>query len=127
MLVEFALVAPMLCILLCAIIDFSMAMFTMNNLTTAVREGARMAATLPWDAATTATDRAAVEQRVRDQISLSFISRGGKPGTITVVGPIAATGNIEVTIRDFDYVPVFGTTPLPMTRQAVFRWERFQP
>ncbi len=86
-----------------------------------------MAATLPWEAATAAADRAAVEQRVRDQISLSFVDRGGKPGTIVVNGPIAGTGNIEVTIQDYDYVPVFGTKPLPMTRRAVFRWERFQP
>lgn len=132
-LVEFALAAPLLAILMCAIIDFSMAMFTLNNLTTAVREGARMAAVRKWTAASKDADVAAVKQRVRDQITLSFASAGGSDGTIAVSEPDATTGDITVTLTDYTYVPVtpvapaFGMDNIEMGRQAVFRWERFQP
>ena len=38
-LVEFALVVPFLMIMMCATIDFGLCVWTLNNLTTAVREG----------------------------------------------------------------------------------------
>ena len=44
-LVEFALVVPFLMLIMCATIDFGLAVYTLNNLTAAVREGGRFAAT----------------------------------------------------------------------------------
>jgi Flp pilus assembly pilin Flp len=44
--IEFALVAPLLFIIVFAIIDFSRAYYTLNDLTAAVREGARYASSL---------------------------------------------------------------------------------
>ena len=43
-LVEFALVLPLLLTVVMGIVDFGRALFTLNNLTSAVREGARFAA-----------------------------------------------------------------------------------
>src|SRR5947208_11753700 len=43
-LVEFALVVPFLMMIMCATIDFGLAVYTLANLTTAVREGGRFAA-----------------------------------------------------------------------------------
>jgi Flp pilus assembly protein TadG len=122
-LVEFALAMPILALLMVAIIDFSLAMFTLNNLTTAVREGARLAA---MSRSTPVSDDAAVIQRVKDQITLSFAHRGATNPTISSSYD-ANTGNITVTVDKYDYVPM---TPVvnkfSMKRQAVFRWERYQ-
>jgi Flp pilus assembly protein TadG len=122
-LVEFALAMPLLALLMVAIIDFSLAMFTLNNLTTAVREGARFAA---MSRTTPTNNDAAVIQRVRDQITLSFASRGATSPTITSSYD-ANTGNITVMVDRYSYVPI---TPIvnrfSMKRQAVFRWERYQ-
>ena len=54
-LVEFALVVPLLMMMMCATIDFGLAVYTLNNLTAAVREGGRYGAVLDkgyWDANT---------------------------------------------------------------------------
>ena len=122
-LVEFALAMPLLALLMVAIIDFSLAMFTLNNLTTAVREGGRLAA---MSRTTPVNNDAAVIQQVRNQITLSFASRGATDPTITSSYD-AATGNITVMVDRYQYVPI---TPIvnrfSMKRQAVFRWERYQ-
>ena len=48
-LVEFALVVPFLMMMMCATIDFGLAVYTLNNLTAAVREGGRFAAVVEPD------------------------------------------------------------------------------
>jgi Flp pilus assembly protein TadG len=124
-LVEFALAMPMMAILMCAIIDFSMAMFTLNNLTTAVREGARFAAAKQ----TLVANDAAVVQRVQKQMSFATPGNAGK---VSVSVPDPTTGNVTVAITEYKYVPVtpvapaFGMSTINMARQAVFRWERHQ-
>jgi Flp pilus assembly protein TadG len=122
-LVEFALAMPILALLMVAIIDFSLAMFTLNNLTTAVREGARLAA---MSSTTPVSNDAAVIQRVKDQITFSFATRGATTPSITSSYD-ASTGNITVMVDKYDYVPI---TPIvskfSMKRRAVFRWERYQ-
>jgi Flp pilus assembly protein TadG len=129
-LVEFALALPIMTTVMCGIIDYSLVMFTVNNLTTAVREGARVAATLKWDAASTANDRALVQTRVRDQITFNFVDRGGSPGTVNVTAP-DANGDIVVSLTGYTYVPVtpvaaaFGLDNMTLARQAVFRHERY--
>lgn len=127
-LVEFGLVAPVMALLTCAIIDFSMAMFTMNNLTLAVREGGRLASTLP-------TPVAANDPRVQARVNEAIVAMGNaRPGyQITVqtqsAGGLPPVGNITVEIRNYSYVPVtpmarlFGMETISMNRRAVFRHE----
>src|SRR3954462_108058 len=66
-LVEFALVVPILMMMMCATIDFGLAVYTLNNLTAAVREGGRYAAVIDqatWTANSGAAAKLAVSDRV---------------------------------------------------------------
>lgn len=121
-LVEFALAMPILAILMVVIIDFSLAMFTINNLTTAVREGGRLAAAKKDLAATNDAD---VIARVRQQVALSLAVGGTTNYTVTS-SYNSGTGLITVTIDGFTYRPLTRVVSgFRMKRQAVFRWERF--
>jgi Flp pilus assembly protein TadG len=125
-LVEFALVAPILFLLVFGIVDFGRALFTLNNLTSAVREGARFAAVQ-----SAGTTQATVRQQVQNYLA----EFGGdpvdpnsilmNPSTITT-----ATVCVRVWINGYQFQPI---TPLPrmiglgtisMSPSAVFRWEQ---
>jgi Flp pilus assembly protein TadG len=133
--VEFAIIAPLLFALIFAIIDFGRALFLMNNLTAAVREGARLAAV--QNDPTTAGSQTAV----RDRVAAYIQNFGGRtPTTQATVTPNMAGGKVySVTVTLAGY-PFTGITPLvpltslltngtPMnairmpTISAVFRWE----
>lgn len=64
--VEFAIVAPLLFILVFGIIDFGRAFFLLNNLTNATRDGARLGATLPYEAGSDAQIEVWVRARIND-------------------------------------------------------------
>jgi Flp pilus assembly protein TadG len=127
-LVEFALVVPFLMIIMCATIDFGLAVYTLNNLTGAVREGARYAAIMPNAPQPNDT---AVKNRVYTSITglNPTLTPSYVKGLIgnTAVDPIS--GNITVTITGYPFYPM---TPLakllfdsiPMNRKAIFRYER---
>jgi Flp pilus assembly protein TadG len=124
-LVEFGLVAPIMAMMTCAIIDFSLAMFTLNNLTIAVREGGRLAAVL----STVATNDTRVVQRVRESIVLNGAATTYTV-TVTPQNPGGLpVGNITVSINNYPYNPVtpmaslFGMGTVQMHRRAVFRSE----
>ena len=123
-LVEFGIVAPIMAMMTCAIIDFSMYMFTLNNLTIAVREGGRYAAVLnPLVANDTR-----VVQRVRNSIVLNGAAT---TFTVTVALESAALpyGNITVSINNYPYNPftpmasTFGMGTIQMHRRSIFRSE----
>jgi Flp pilus assembly protein TadG len=123
-LVEFGIVAPIMAVMTCAIIDFSMYMFTLNNLTIAVREGGRYAAVL----GDIATNDARVVQRVRNSIVLNGAAT---TFTVTVDAPRVSgvLTNITVRINNYPYTPFtpmaskFGMGVIPMHRRSVFRSE----
>jgi Flp pilus assembly protein TadG len=133
-LVEFALVLPLLMIMMCAAIDFGLAVYTLNNLTAAAREGGRYAAILDgpaWAANGGATAQAAVRDRVYNYIvgMNNGLTAAQTKALITVSNPNAA-GIITVQITGYPYKPV---TPLAnlmnlqtiyLNRRAIFRWER---
>jgi Flp pilus assembly protein TadG len=133
-LVEFALVLPLLMIMMCAAIDFGLAVYTLNNLTAAAREGGRYAAILDapaWAANGGATAQAAVRDRVYNYIvgMNNGLTAAQTKALITVSNPDAA-GIITVQITGYPYKPV---TPLAnlmnlqtiyLNRRAIFRWER---
>ena len=110
--VEFALVLPLMLLVCFGITEFGRAWMTMNILTSAAREGVRLAAV-------TAPDVAAVTQRVTDVCSAARVV----PTTITVVPPDPADAQRRVSVTvETDFV-VFsarvlsfrGTIPLRTT------------
>lgn len=126
-LVEFALVVPFLMLIMCATIDFGLAVYTLNNLTAAVREGGRFAATrIPAPAA----NDTAVQNRVYAYISNmnNGMTAADVRATITSTAP-DANGYITVKITNYQYRPFTPLAPLlnlgviNLNRTAIFRSE----
>jgi Flp pilus assembly protein TadG len=121
--IEFALVAPLLFVIVFAIIDFSRAYYTLNDLTAAVREGARYASSLD--------DPVVRQDEVREVVRNFALSFAGDTVLDTQIEVNFATeGQIRVAITDY---PFEFLTPLPallglsdvnITRQAIMKWER---
>ncbi|HJR43185.1 MAG TPA: TadE/TadG family type IV pilus assembly protein [Gemmatimonadaceae bacterium] len=117
---EFALMTPILVLLICAIIDFSRAEYTLNQLIGAVREGARFAAVHSAPAGATGAIKGVV-QNYYAPIDTSKVA---------VLDSTAINGRITVRVDNHPFVLI---TPLVkfinkdtlfMTRAATFRWER---
>lgn len=123
--VEFAIVVPVLLVLLFGIIDFGRMMAVGASLASAVRDGGRQAA-VSTDL-TDATQISAVKTRVIN----AFQPIGGAPlasGNIAV--NIDASYNVTVKVTGYTYRPItpiagmIGMGTVTFTRAAVFRWER---
>lgn len=124
LIVEFALIVPILFFLVFGIVDFGRAYFTLNNLAAAVREGARYGAVLPSPIPAWAPD--SIKQRV---INFTY-TFGGVPLTKSQVaaGVDSASQNVTVT-ANYTFRPItpllrmIGMDSIPMQQTAVFRWE----
>jgi len=81
-LIEFALVFPMLLLVMLGIIDFGLLFQRYEVLTNAAREGARVAVLPGYGAAD-------VQNRVAQ-----YLTAGGLTGTVTVPTPVTTTSNI---------------------------------
>lgn len=120
--IEFALVLPLLLVILFGITEFGRAWMTVNLLTSAAREGARLAVVMP------APDVTAVNVRVMEVCT----SAGITPTAITLDGP-DADRRVTVTVQaNFQIIPgeilgffggvgLSGTIPLRAT--SVMRHE----
>jgi len=125
--VEFALVAPLLLILIFAIIDLGRAYSTLNQIAASAREGARFAAVLPNP--TSDPSQAQIRQTVR---TFSERQLGGAPvsdGQVFVtLNRTAATVTVEVRGYTFELLTplagVVGLRTVAISRSATFRWER---
>jgi Flp pilus assembly protein TadG len=133
--VEFALVLPLLLLLVFMLIDATRAFYTLNSLVSAAREGARYASAQDLDCPTPSLiQQAAVKDKVVNaavllggtQLTASYIQV-----TLGVAGGGAATcENVEVRIENYPFRPatplanIVGADSILMTRAAVFRWER---
>jgi Flp pilus assembly protein TadG len=126
-LVEFALVVPFLMIIMCATIDFGLAVFQLNNLTAAVREGGRFAAAKQPLAA----NDPAVNQRVYNYITPGMnngMTNAQKLATISNSFD-NATGLVTVRITGYAYKPMtplaslLRITNFTMNRTAIFKYE----
>jgi Flp pilus assembly protein TadG len=125
-LVEFALVVPLLMAMMCVIIDFGLALHTLNNLTSALREGARYGAVLN-------PEPVANDARIRDRVVAymsSYASNTLAPSAVTVVvETVSGVKNVRVTVANYIYTPVtplaplFGMGTLKFTRSAIYRYE----
>ena len=124
--VEFAIIVPLLLILVLGIVDFGRLMAVSGGLAAAVREGARYAATSanPSDP----TQQSNIKSRVINE----FQAFGG-PALQT--SNIAITvdnsgGNVTVAVSGYTYVPLtpvmqmIGAGTINFTRSSTFRWER---
>jgi hypothetical protein len=119
--IEFALVLPLLLLVCFGITEFGRAWMTMNILTSAAREGVRLAAV-------TGPDTPAVEQRVRDVCDAARVV----PSAIMVVPPDPNDPDrrVSVTVEtDFEVIPgrflgVFSGT-IPLRTTSIMRHEAF--
>ena len=117
--VEFALVFPLLLLVCFGITEFGRAWITMNILTSAAREGVRLAAV-------TAPDIPAVTQRVNDVCAAARVT----PSSITVVPPDPNDPNrrVSVTVEtQFVVIPgqILGTFKgtIPLRTTSIMRHE----
>jgi Flp pilus assembly protein TadG len=117
--VEFALVFPLLLVVCFGITEFGRAWMTMNILTSAAREGVRLAAV-------TAPDIPAVQQRVRDVCDAARVT----PSVITVVPPDPNDPNrrVSVTVEtQFTVIPgqILGlfNGSIPLRTTSIMRHE----
>lgn len=122
--IEFALVLPLLLVVLFGITEFGRAWMTVNILTSAAREGCRLAVV-------TAPDVPGVTARVTTVCN----SAGVTPTSVTCVGPLSNDPDRKVTVTvraDFQIIPgtilgyfggggLSGTIPLRAT--SVMRHE----
>ncbi|HET7456669.1 MAG TPA: TadE/TadG family type IV pilus assembly protein [Gemmatimonadaceae bacterium] len=123
--VEFAIVLPVLVVLVLAIIDFGRLLFLYNNLANAVREGARFAAVQQPDPCTT-TAKGLATARVQNYIATfgGTAASGSYTVTATCIG--SPTQQVQLTVSGY---PFQALTPLPffsgvaITESAIFRWE----
>jgi Flp pilus assembly pilin Flp len=122
--VEFALVMPILALIIFGIIDFGRAFYTVNNIISAVREGARYGAILAAPAST--AGQTEIRGRVRS-VSRPF---GGDTLQDQHI-EIEFDGElVTVRVDSFPFQPLtpiagaLGVGTWPITRQATFRWER---
>jgi Flp pilus assembly protein TadG len=116
--VEFALVVPLLLLLLWGIVDIGRAFYTLNNLASAVREGARSAAVMATDPTV-----AANTTLIKTTVTTAFMPIGPALEPESVFVTLA---NRQVTVRaSYPFAPLVlvGWT-FPVRRSAVFRWEQ---
>jgi Flp pilus assembly protein TadG len=117
--IEFALVLPILLLVVFGITEFSRAWMTVNILTQAAREGARLAVV-------TAPDTDLVTARVNEVCNAAGVT----PTGITVVPPSPADPERRVTVTvqaDFQVIPgtILGTFSgtIPLSATSVMRHE----
>lgn len=113
---EFALLVPLLIIIVMAIIEFGRLWMTMIALSGAAREGARVAVV-------TAPDQALVEAAVNNVLDAAGIAGAA----ITISGPDAeneVTVTVEITYTVITGSIVPGLDPnMQLVRSAVMHWE----
>ena len=117
--IEFAMVLPLLLLVVFGITEFSRAWMTVNILTQASREGARLAVV-------TAPDVALVTARVNEVCNAAGVTTTG----ITVVPPSSSDPERRVTVTvqaDFQVIPgtILGTFSgtIPLSATSVMRHE----
>ena len=122
--VEFALVMPILALIIFGIIDFGRAFYTVNNIISAVREGARYGAILSTPTST------AGAQEIKDRVRSVSQPFGGDTLTDDRIKVDFDGEFVRVRVDSFPFRPLtpiagaLGVGTWPITRQATFRWER---
>lgn len=120
--VEFALVFPILIVLVFGVIDMGLCLYTANQLTSAVREGAR------WAAVQTTPTKADLLARIGPQ--LDNVKWPEVSDAQVELDPNSADRLVTVRIVGYSYSPItpfanlVGLGSIPLRPSATFRWER---
>lgn len=120
-LVEFAIVLPVLLLLVFGIIDFGRALNTQSNLSAAVREGARLAAVqFPT----------IDNQAIKDGVKRYLQPFGDDPNVVVNQNTFDGTvQSVTVEINRYPFRPItpiadmLGLATIPISASATFRWE----
>ena len=117
--VEFALVLPLLLLVLWGIIDIGRAFYTLNNLASAVREGARRAAVMPSDPSSGPNTLI-----VRNTVVNVFSPIGGPLPAESVF--VSVAGRQVTVTASYPFAPLVlaENWKFAIRRSAVFRWEQ---
>jgi hypothetical protein len=124
--VEFAIIVPVLLLLLFGIVDFARAFFQRNNLVAAAREGARLAAVQEFPCNGTVQSTIL---RPRVVAVLGTLPPGFDPNSDITFAGCSGTliTDLTVQIQNYPFIPVFGILGLGSLRlsaAATYRWER---
>jgi Flp pilus assembly protein TadG len=118
--VEFALIVPLLFLIVFGIIDFSRAYAQLNNINSSLREGARYAA----------AQRLPTEAMVRAEV-LRFSSAWANPLDVSKVFCTCTGTDIEVYVTNYPItLPTLGAflniagRQILVSRRVSFKWER---
>lgn len=127
-LLEFALIALVLLMLVFGIIDFGRVLYTANNMQTAAREGARWAAVLENPAGSEAAIKDTViahasplggDSLHASNITVSFIYAGGVPALLQ-----ATRVQVNYPVELFTPISaIIGRDTIRVSTAAQFRWE----
>ncbi len=131
--VEFAIIFPVLIVLLFGVIDFGRAFFLRNNLIAAAREGARAGAVFT-NPCTDGTLVATLRTRVRSYL-VPLGNTAPTDAQIVVTTPGSCAGgvatNVNVQILNYTFTPITPVfrlinrvTPIQITVSAAYRWEQ---
>ena len=127
--VEFAIIVPVLLLLLLGIIDFANAFFEKNVMISAVREGARLAVVQPMPCVTSSKD--SVRERVWSYLPVKLKGQIAQASIIVTPDNCANITQILVATPNYTYVPINPAFRLinksgvfVMNATATFRWER---
>lgn len=117
--IEFALILPLLMIMLAGILDYGQIHFTRLTMTNAAREGARVGVTLPEANAQAAAVAAAS----------SYLSSAHVDAVVTATVPSQANPSVTVTVTIDPFKPLIGLIPTPgrLSVSASMRWELATP
>ena len=128
--VEFALVVPVLFLIIFAVIDFGRALWTLNVLTSGVREGARAAAIEPTTAFAIDTAKARTVRYINGVLGTS-LTTAQVTATYDNNSASATYGQIRVYLTSgYVFQPVtpfasnMGLGSLTFNPNAYYRWER---
>jgi len=130
--VEFALVVPMLLMLVMGVVDFGRAYFIRNSLVSAVREGARLGSVQSVDPCSAASMTAIRARVVASFSSIGSVALSNTAAMIPISCELESgrTATVRVQVVGYPFrpiTPLFGMLQLggsfPLTASARFRWE----
>lgn len=122
--VEFAIVAPVIVIMIYGFVDLARAITQQSNLISAAREGARFGAVQLTPCSSTSAIKAVVTSRFTSMTGATLAD------SLITVTPNSSSCpsppyDVVVTIRNFPFRSfVLLNKTIPLASKAVFRWER---
>ena len=119
-LVEFALVVPLLLLLVIGIAEFGRAWMAQNILTGAAREAVRLLAVPPPDGGPTVAYNRAVAVLASAGITADNVSVVDTPGTF---GPVSVTVNYNFPLAVVGFIPGLAEATFPLSSTTTMRRE----